>query len=375
MAGRRQVFSALDGMRGVAALIVVERHRPEMFFGTPAHGGHLAVDLFFILSGFVIAYAYAQRLSDGLGLGRFMLARVIRLYPLYLLATLFGAALFAAQLMVAPEGGARSWDRLAVSLGFGLIFLPTPMAWSFDANALFPINGPAWSLFFELAVNLAFALLILRLTLPVLLTLVAAGAVLFGGAALWAGTADIGYNAATFLGGFPRVTFGFFMGVMLFRIWQARPDVALPSWLTWALLALVALTMLWPMPAAGSGMPRVAFEMVVCFVVFPIVVLAGACTQPGPRGARLCAVLGASSYGVYVFHMPASRFVVAAAERLGFDIAALAPLIGVAFLACLFAFAVAIHHAFDVPVRRWLTARLLGKGRVAHGGAEVARAG
>jgi peptidoglycan/LPS O-acetylase OafA/YrhL len=375
MAGQKQVFSALDGMRGVAALIVVERHRPEMFFGTPAHGGHLSVDLFFILSGFVIAHAYGQRLRDGLGLGRFMLARVIRLYPLYLLATLFGAALFAAQLLVAPEGGTRSWDRLAVSLGLGLMFLPTPAGLSFDDSAVFPINGPAWSLFFELAVNLVFALLILRLALPVLLGLIGAGAVLFAGFALAAGTADIGYNAPTFLGGFPRVTFGFFMGVMLFRIWQARPDVTLPPWLTWGLLALVALMMLWPLPASGSGPSRVAFEMAVCLVVFPLVVLAGACTQPGPRGARLCAVLGASSYGVYVFHMPASRFVAGAAERLGFDIAAFAPFIGVAFLASLFAFAVAMHHAFDVPARRWLTARLLGKGRVAHGGAEVARAG
>jgi peptidoglycan/LPS O-acetylase OafA/YrhL len=375
MAQHRQVFSALDGMRGVAALIVVERHRPEMFLGVPAAGGHLAVDLFFILSGFVIAHAYEERLRSGLGVGRFMLARLIRLYPLYWLATLLGAALFAAQMLVAPEGGLRSWDRLGASLAFGLAFLPTPTGLSFDVDALFPINGPAWSLFFELAVNLAFAVLILRLSLSVLLGLAGAGAVLFAGAALWAGTADVGYNAVTVLAGFPRVTFGFFTGVVLFRIWRERRDIVLPASVAWGLLGLITLMMLWPLPPSGAGATRVAFELFVCLVVFPMVVLAGAYARPGPRGEQFCAILGASSYAVYVFHMPASRFVVAVVERLGFDIAALAPFIGIAFLAALFAFAVAIHHWLDVPVRRWLTARLLGKGRVAQAGAEVARAG
>src|SRR4051812_23930437 len=82
-------FLTLDALRGVAALIVFIRHSGPQF-GLSAveySASHMAVDLFFVLSGFVLANAYESKLVDGtLGVSRFMLLRYIRLFPLYLLA-------------------------------------------------------------------------------------------------------------------------------------------------------------------------------------------------------------------------------------------------------------------------------------------------
>ncbi len=77
-------FTVLDGLRGVAALCVVQTHTQDLLLGDTLPTAYLAVDLFFLLSGFVLAHAYEERLRQGMTLHRFMLARLVRLYPLYL---------------------------------------------------------------------------------------------------------------------------------------------------------------------------------------------------------------------------------------------------------------------------------------------------
>jgi peptidoglycan/LPS O-acetylase OafA/YrhL len=365
--GGRKTFHALDGMRGVAALVVVERHRPEFFTGTMLPGGHLAVDLFFILSGFVIAHAYEGRLRAGLSVAGFMLARLIRLLPLYLAATLFGAALFAAFVFLNPGDPVRTFGRLAASLAAATLFLPMPAPWSFNPERIFPLNEPAWSLFFELVANLLFALLILRLRTALLLGLIVAGGVGLSVYALLFRTADLGFDWPSFVGGFPRVVFGFFMGVMLYRVWQGRggdASVAATRWhvMAWPLMLLLLAALIWPYPAPQVGWPRAVVELAIILLVFPSLVLAAAWTRPSGASCRVYAALGASSYAVYVFHMPASRFVVALGERAGWPMTAWAPWSGMVFLGALFLFALAAHHLFDLPVRRWLSAR---RGRVA----------
>jgi peptidoglycan/LPS O-acetylase OafA/YrhL len=87
--GERHSFQTLDALRGVAALVVVVHHNHPMFTWRPHHG-YLAVDLFFVLSGFVLSYAYQDRLDRGWPTIKFLRARLVRLAPLYLLALLFG---------------------------------------------------------------------------------------------------------------------------------------------------------------------------------------------------------------------------------------------------------------------------------------------
>jgi peptidoglycan/LPS O-acetylase OafA/YrhL len=99
MAESKRTFVTLDGLRGIAALAIVARHAPVLFnsvsiyvqsdIGKPTalfFESYLAVDFFVALSGFVLAHAYGQRLRGGMPASEFMTVRLIRLYPLYLLA-------------------------------------------------------------------------------------------------------------------------------------------------------------------------------------------------------------------------------------------------------------------------------------------------
>lgn len=355
----RKIFHTLDGMRGVAALAVVERHKPDFFFGEELPASYLAVDLFFVLSGFVVTFAYAARLEAGMGLGRFTLARLVRLYPLYLLATILSTLLFFLYIQANP-GEFRSQDRLLSSFATAAFFLPTPPSWSINPDRIFPLNEPGWSLFFEILANLAFALLILRLHLRGLLIILAVSALLLVAAVVANGNADIAFDWRTFAAGFPRVTFSFFMGVLLFRLWRRNPGAGLFASLAWPLLAVLATAFALPLPA--NWRPWADAAMIL--VLFPLLVHMAAHTRPGQVSQRIFAVLGASSYGVYVFHMPLARAAKAAAERVGLDIAALTPWFGFAFMGGLFMCALAAHHVYDVPVRRWLTGLLNREGAV-----------
>lgn len=90
-------YELLDGLRGVAALLVVFYHIFEgLSFAaggtliTVINHGYLAVDFFFILSGFVIGYAYDDRLGKSMSLGNFFKRRLIRLHPMIVMGSCAG---------------------------------------------------------------------------------------------------------------------------------------------------------------------------------------------------------------------------------------------------------------------------------------------
>lgn len=136
-------FHTLDAMRGVAALAVVLVHVAAYSGVNLAPGGNLAVDFFFALSGFVIARAYSARLRSGLSWLRFAEIRLVRLYPLVLLGCGFGLVKMLFQIGMGHET-APSWGQFAWILILNPLLLPAPGVY------LFPLNNPAWSLFFEL---------------------------------------------------------------------------------------------------------------------------------------------------------------------------------------------------------------------------------
>ncbi len=330
----RALFATLDGMRGVAALAVALYHGEQWFrpFGVHPAGAFVAVDLFFCLSGFVIAHAYGRRLDAGLSPARFMTLRLLRLYPLFFLALSIQILLYGFSMV----SGSTSPAELAAVIGPALVFLPTP--WNV---ALFPANGPAWSLFFELVINLVAVLLWRWMSAGLMVTLAIAGGLALLLLALAADSVDGGYFWSGFGLGLARVTFSFFVGCL---IYETRLHERLPR-LPASLLILVVAALLWF--AADFG---VAGELAVVLLAFPALVALGAATEPAWRAPSLLA--GRLSYAVYVLHMP---FYILLANVVVKSSVGLPP-----WLAALFALPLLLAGSwiadrwYDAPVRRFL---------------------
>ena len=146
----RRVFATLDGLRGVAAVFVAMRHI-AFFKALNIHGGYMAVDLFFVLSGFVIAHAYERRFERGLTAGRFLASRYLRLWPVYALGAVLG--LIAAAAHALPGRDNLTGAEVLRTAPFALAMLPGPHI----KPMLYPVNSVAWSLALELLINAAYA--------------------------------------------------------------------------------------------------------------------------------------------------------------------------------------------------------------------------
>ena len=181
----RPRYDILDGLRGVAAVMVLLYHvfnDAKSFFVWPApvyefYHGFLGVDFFFILSGFVMGYAYDLRLEDrSLTLGGFIKRRLIRLHPMVVMGVILGLIAFLIQ-------GCTKWDGTEVSLQavmwatlLGLFLIPSPLGMDVRGNTeAFPLNGPHWSLFFEYIGSLLYGILLHRLSTKWLRVWVACG--------------------------------------------------------------------------------------------------------------------------------------------------------------------------------------------------------
>ena len=288
---RRERFLVLDGLRGAAALAVITDHVPSVLSDL-LPGRYLAVDFFFALSGFVLAHVYGPRFAAGLTPAQFLRGRVIRLYPLYIAATLAGALL--AALKIAHGWTHASWEQFAVSTLLNAVYLPVPQSLSVAGWSPFPFDGPAWSLFFEFVVNIVFALIALRLTMRVnaILLVFAASAVVL--TAFTFGKLDSGFSYEDFWGGFARVAYAFFAGVLVYRLRAAWRAPALPAWAALALLFAILA-----MPA--SGILRPAWDAFAAIVLIPLLIAFCANSKVDGKAARVCVAAGAVSYGFYVF--------------------------------------------------------------------------
>lgn len=291
MAADRE-FKTLDGMRGVAALSVVMFHAEDLIGVQPAAGGYLAVDLFFVLSGFVIAYAYERRLLGGLGAWEFFGLRLVRFYPLYLAGLLLGAVTGLTAALVKPAT-ALPLHHVAGIGALNAFFIPAPT--DRDHN-LYPLNVPAWSLFFELMVNLLYALAVRWLTNRALTTIAAISGAGLAFTVLIHGEADFGVWLKDLPSGVLRTIFSFTVGVLIYRVrptW-GRPPAAL-------LLAALAGLLFAPVP---TGLGRAAFDLGFIFLASPLLVAMGAAAKPGPALARVCDYVGGISFAIYALQYP-----------------------------------------------------------------------
>jgi peptidoglycan/LPS O-acetylase OafA/YrhL len=328
----RRVFSTLDGLRGVAALAVLEFHWAVPSGLIKRDATVLAVDLFFVLSGFVLAHAYGAKIAGGMGALAFMRARLARLFPMAALAVAVAAA-------AALIGGDAAPGHAAASLALTAAFIPTPPALS-STPWLFPYNLPAWSLFFELVANLLFVLMGRHLTTWRVGALVIASAVWLA----LQSTLNGGPEWSTFASGFPRVFFGFFLGVLIYRLQGRLPAPKLPPWSLVAALAVLLY-----------GIDGRSYQAACVFLLLPLLVHLAANTEPAGRLRQAFALLGGASYPLYVLHAPTRALMLAAAsEVLGRPITHYGPAIGVAAMAGLTIASILLDRWADGPARRLL---------------------
>ena len=287
-----RAFDTLDAARGVAALIVALHHQWAIH-GQLFASGYLAVDFFFALSGFVLAHAYGDRLVSGRMKAReFLVARVVRLYPLYLLG------LLAVLIALSP---ALPWSLKAIvgKLPFALAMLPSP---TYDAvGFLYPFNIPSWSIFFELLINLVMALFCLQLRDPRIrwAAIILAAVYLDVHVLMQGGSVDDSGVWNTLDLGFARVAFSFFVGMQLYEWHQQRAASNQPKLHSaWAALSLVVLVACLALPKRGW------LELACILVVFPalIMVLAESRFSLGIAGVAL-RNLGIASYALYMLHI------------------------------------------------------------------------
>ncbi len=337
----KRVFLTLDGLRGVAAVFVAMRHT-LYFKGLGITGGYLAVDLFFVLSGFVIAHAYERRLAAGMGAGRFIVLRYLRLWPVYVVGAILGLIAGLCHALPGPE--ALSAGEVGQVAPFALAMLPGPPI----RPMLYPVNTVAWSLALELIVNIAYAftwrwLRDLRVLLGV--TVVSAAALI--AAVWWFGKLDVGFRWTDAWGGLPRVTFSFAAGLLVYRVWRRWPM----RWRLSAWAPLAALPLLFWTP------PDLAVYPLVCVLaIFPALVAVSAWTEPGRWSARLFAWLGAASYPLYALHRPAGLLFILGLSHLYPSSPRWGVLIGAPYLLALMALCVVLERIYDRPVRKVLTA-------------------
>lgn len=347
----RHVYLNLDALRGVAAISVMLYHfSPFIADGKVLPSSYLAVDLFFLLSGFVIAHAYDRKIETGMGFGTFLLIRLIRLYPLYLAGTLLGAFYLLIKNRLMP-GEYMPMSDIAVMLTTGMLFIPLV---GNAYHTIFPLNPASWSLFFELLVNIAYVLLFFTLSKRVLSVLIAGSLALLVLAAVLSGTLDFGMTGQTIASGLPRVTFSFFLGVLLCRLMaHVEGSLGFLQRGYWVEIAMALTLVIFAIAPAGGG-ARAAYDLACVVLIFPVMVAVGAVAPTQSRLSRLYGWLGRISYPIYIIHTPMLMIIAGAGKAVAIDPFANHPWFGIAMAIGVTVIADIATRIYDEPVRRFL---------------------
>jgi peptidoglycan/LPS O-acetylase OafA/YrhL len=297
----KQHFVFLDGLRGVAALAVALLHASLIFKLRlrPAHA-YLAVDFFFCLSGFVVAYAYDDRLRSVMNASQFLKRRLIRLYPMIFIGVILGY--FSTIAILGMQGRFNLADDTLL-LFAALVMLPLGVLFHHQA---FPLNNPLWSLFFELIANFVYAIHqhFSRSSIFALKTaLIFAAAILILVAWHFKTVQTMGFsNSLTFLGGFVRTFYPFLAGIVIYRFSLFNHGVPMPPLLIGA--ALIAVMFL-PIATDTTWL----YDCVAIIVLFPAIVIFGAATTDNLYVSGFWKLLGKLSYPFYVVHLPVLKTV------------------------------------------------------------------
>jgi len=358
-------YPILDGLRGVAAIIVVTFHLTEPL-GTGhldilVNHGYLAVDFFFLLSGFVIGYAYDDRWQK-MTIGTFFKRRIERLQPMVVLGMTLGAIgfYFTDSTIWPLIHTVPLWKMLLVML-IGYTILPVPLSLDIRGwEEMHPLNSVGWSLFFEYIANILYAIGIRKFSKTALGILVLIAAIALAHLAITSPNGDVSggwtLNAEQVRVGVTRTMYPFFAGLLLSRI--TKPIRIKHSFL-WCSLLLALILYMPRIGGAEDLWMNGIYESVCIIFIFPLIVYLGACGMVHTRTEqRICKFLGDISYPLYLVHYPLVYFYVAwISNHKGITIAqawpyALLILVGGIVLAY------ASLKWYDEPVRKWLRKKM-----------------
>lgn len=358
-------YPILDGLRGVAALIVVCFHLCEPLaanrFTQIVNHGYLAVDFFFLLSGFVIGYAYDDRWNK-LTIGGFLRRRFERLQPLIILGMTFGAIgfYFTDSTLWPLIHTVPLWKLLLVML-IGYTVVPIPLSMDIRGwQEMHPLNSVGWSLFFEYIANILYAIGLRKLSNKGLAILVLIAAAALFHLALTSRNGDVAggwtLNWEHMRIGITRTIYPFFAGLLLYRV--AKPARVKSAFL-WCSLLIVAVLFMPRIGGAEHLWMNGLYEAISILFIFPCIIYLGASGVIQKQGERkICKFLGDVSYPLYMVHYPLVYFYVAwVSNNKGITLAeawpyALLTLVGSIILAY------ASLKWYDEPVRAWLRKKL-----------------
>lgn len=370
--GSKPRYEILDGLRGVAAMIVVAFHLFETYSPGPDYQilnhGYLAVDFFFVLSGFVLGYAYDDRWGR-MTLANFFKRRIIRLQPMLVMGTLIGAGFFyfgdAPQFSLVAD--TPVW-KLAIIFLLACVMFPTPPSMDIRGwQEMNSLNGASWSLSWEYIANILYATVIRRLSRRALGIFVGLSALLTIDVAMNIDTFGLlevrSYAKYTVIGGFGlspdqlyiglcRLLYPFFAGLLVFRMNKliaVRGGFGKCS-------AILAAVLVFP-HVGGQTYPWVngVYNAAVILFVFPLIVSMGAGSAiTGARWIKACKFLGEISYPLYITHYPLIYVQMDWVARHPDSSTGAHIWVAVS----LFLFAIAIAYSalrlYDLPVRDWL---------------------
>jgi peptidoglycan/LPS O-acetylase OafA/YrhL len=345
-------YPILDGLRGTAAILVVIFHLLEAYFpkysDLPIHHGYLAVDFFFLLSGFVIGYAYDDRWTSGMSPWEFLKIRLVRLHPLVILSMILGAIGFWFDGYTNNPMHVSLLKVIVVMLiGFTMLPAPDVRGW----NETHSLNGPCWSLLQEYIANIIYAFFGKRMSKIILWIIVIASAVALTSFAIWHKDVAQGWAFDQFWMAFTRMMFPFFAGLLLFRIGKL---IKLP--MAYFLSSLL-LTVLFCMPTFKyNGL----YEAACIIIAFPIIVAVGAGSQISGTWAKVCKFFGDISYPLYITHYTFIYIFTAWVSVKKPAANVVIPIAVLTFFICI-AVAYLALKLYDEPIRIWLRKKFLQK--------------
>lgn len=364
-------YALLDGLRGVAALLVVWYHIFEGFqFASGSsiiegiNHGYLAVDFFFILSGFVIGYAYDDRWGRSLTLKSFFKRRLIRLHPMVVMGAVIGFVSFALTGFERWDGTSAGWTLSLVALVAACYMVPALPGMPREVRGngeMFPLNGPCWSLFFEYIGNVLYALIIRRLSTRWLGVL---SVVLACGLGWFAITNQSGYGSfgvgwtidtTNAVGGLLRLMCPFTMGILMSRVFRPM-KIRGAFWL--CTVVLLALFFVPYIPGGDVCSLNGVFEAVCIIVIFPMVVWMAASGNTTDRvSTRICTFLGDISFPLYIVHYPLMyAFYLWLIHTHQYTLSETWPVALVVVVSSIVLAWLCLKF-YDIPVRRWLSGR------------------
>jgi peptidoglycan/LPS O-acetylase OafA/YrhL len=361
-------YEILDGLRGVAAILVVAFHIFEAFGGGNRfiqiiNHGYLAVDFFFLLSGFVVAYAYDDRWVK-MSQWEFYKRRLIRLQPMVIMGMIIGAIFYyfqASDILFPMIVGMEVW-KVIVTMVIGFTLLPIPPSLEIRGwGEMHPLNGPAWSLFFEYIANILYALIFRKFSNKVLGFFVLIFAGLLINYTVFGPKGDViggwSLNLEQMNVGFTRLLFPFFAGILLSRLGKLI-HIKGAFW-----VCSILITIVLALPRFGDENTlwmNGLYESICIILVFPLIVAIGAGGEiKSAFSTKICKVLGDISYPIYITHYPLIYWFTAWVVDNKVSITD-GYVVGIGVLIASIIMAYLCLKLYDEPVRNWLLKRSKG---------------